>query len=82
MMAVYLARSCPRCRNYFGIVIGEPKTEKNVQPIHGCCAKCGYEVNWTPCFQVTAQSAIDKIPPGPKLDALTAEKIFGWKNVH
>jgi len=29
-----------------------------------------------------AQSAIDKIPPGPKLDALTAEKVFGWRNVH
>jgi hypothetical protein len=25
---------------------------------------------------------IDKILPGPKLDALTAEKVFGWKNVH
>ena len=33
-------------------------------------------------FPVMAQSAIDKIPPGPKLDALTAEKVFGWKNVH
>jgi hypothetical protein len=29
-----------------------------------------------------AQSAIDKIPPGPNLDTLTAEKVFGWKNVH
>ena len=29
-----------------------------------------------------AQSAVDKIPSGPKLDALTAEKVFGWKNVH
>jgi hypothetical protein len=29
-----------------------------------------------------AQMAIDKIPPGPKLDALTAEKVFGWRNVH
>jgi hypothetical protein len=27
-------------------------------------------------------SGVDKIPPGPKLDALTAEKVFGWKNVH
>jgi hypothetical protein len=26
--------------------------------------------------------ALDKIPIGPKLDALTAEKIFGWRNVH
>jgi hypothetical protein len=32
-------------------------------------------------FQVMAQS-VDKIPPGSKLDALTAEKVFGWKNVH
>jgi hypothetical protein len=29
-----------------------------------------------------ANKTPDKIPPGPKLDALTAEKIFGWKNVH
>jgi hypothetical protein len=29
-----------------------------------------------------ANKSPDKIPPGPKLDALTAEKVFGWKNVH
>ena len=34
------------------------------------------------CFQVMAQMAIDKIIPGPKLDALTAEKVFGWKKIH
>jgi hypothetical protein len=33
-------------------------------------------------FRGMAQSAIDKIPPGPQLDELTAEKVFGWKNVH
>ena len=33
-------------------------------------------------FPVMAQSAIDKIPPDPKLDALAAEKVFGWRNVH
>ena len=26
--------------------------------------------------------APDKIPPGPELDALTAQRVFGWKNVH
>jgi hypothetical protein len=31
---------------------------------------------------VMAQAAIDKILPGPKLDALTAEKVFGWRKVH
>jgi hypothetical protein len=25
---------------------------------------------------------VDKIPPGPELDALVAEKVMGWKNVH
>jgi hypothetical protein len=29
-----------------------------------------------------ANKAPDKIPSGPKLDELTAEKVFGWKNVH
>jgi len=29
-----------------------------------------------------ANKTLDKIPPGPELDALTAEKVFGWKNVH
>jgi hypothetical protein len=33
-------------------------------------------------FQVMARSAVDKIPSGPKLDALTAEKVFGWRKVH
>lgn len=25
---------------------------------------------------------VERIPPGPKLHTLTAEKVFGWKNVH
>jgi hypothetical protein len=55
--------------------------QKQGATIRGRCATCGYEVTGR-SFQVMAQSAIDKIPPGPKLDALTAEKVFGWKNVH
>ena len=27
-------------------------------------------------------NAPDKLPPGPELDALTAQRVFGWKNVH
>jgi hypothetical protein len=30
----------------------------------------------------TANKPPDKIPPGPKLDVLTAEKVFGWNDVH
>jgi len=25
---------------------------------------------------------VDKISPGPELDTLVAEQVFGWKNVH
>jgi hypothetical protein len=28
------------------------------------------------------RSSINKISAGPKLDALTAEKVFGWQKVH
>ena len=45
-MAVYLARSCPMCRNYFGVVIAEPEARGKSQPINGRCAVCGYEINW------------------------------------
>jgi hypothetical protein len=29
-----------------------------------------------------ARLTIHRMPPGPKLEALTAEKVFGWQNVH
>jgi hypothetical protein len=29
-----------------------------------------------------AQINIDKVPAGPELDALTAERVFGWKSLH
>ena len=77
-MAVYLARSCPKRRNYFGVVIAGPEGRGTSRSIHGRCAtkSTGRSI------QVMPQSAIDKIPPGPKLDAVTAERIFGWKDVH
>ena len=44
-MAVYLARTCPKCRNYFGVVIREPAKQREIHT--RSFAKCGYEVNWT-----------------------------------
>jgi len=45
-MAVYLARNCPRCGNYWGVTIAKPDS-RGFQPIHGRCATCGYEIAWT-----------------------------------
>lgn len=60
---------------------GARKAGEKSQPINGRCVATDMK-STRRCFQVSAQSTIDKIPPGPKLDAITAEKVFGWKNVH
>jgi hypothetical protein len=44
-MAVYLARNCPMCRNFFGVTIAKPNGS-GYRPIHGRCATCGYEIAW------------------------------------
>jgi hypothetical protein len=54
----------------------KPTGETNVRPIRGRCANCGGY------FKVMARLDIHRILPDPKLDALTAEKVFGWQNVH
>src|SRR5262249_29028335 len=76
-----LPRSCTRCRNYFALVIAQPKAVGSPNP---STVVVRYAVTRSTghFFQVMAQSGVDKIPPGPKLDALTAEKVFGWKKVH
>jgi hypothetical protein len=45
-MAKYLPRNCPMCRNYWGVVIAEPKDGRKFQPVHARCATCGYEIAW------------------------------------
>jgi hypothetical protein len=45
-----------------------------VQPIRAAVAPSVDTKSTGRSFQVMAQSAIDKIPPGPKLDALTADR--------
>jgi hypothetical protein len=45
-MAKYLARSCPRCTGYLGIVLPEPRRNIRLQAINGRCAECGYRMAW------------------------------------
>lgn len=41
-----LARTCPICGSYLGIVIADPE-ENNVRSVRGRCAVCGYAIAWT-----------------------------------
>ena len=77
-MAVNLARSCPRCRNYFGVVIAEPKAVGSHNPSMVVVLSADTK-STRRYFQVIAESAVDKISPGPKLDALTAEKVLATR---
>src|SRR5262245_50068534 len=45
-MARYLARSCPRCNDYLGIVMRKPARNSPLQAINGRCLACGYRLAW------------------------------------
>ena len=46
-MIKYLARNCPRCGDFFGVVVSEPVRKTNVQPVNGICTSCGYHMHWS-----------------------------------
>jgi hypothetical protein len=43
-MAKYIARSCPKCHDYFGVVVNQPPKSNGVYAINGFCAACGYQL--------------------------------------
>ena len=45
-MAKYLARSCPRCNGYLGIVLREPGRNVPLQAVNGHCLRCDYRMSW------------------------------------
>jgi hypothetical protein len=45
-MARYLARACPRCNGYVGIVIREPGRNVPLQAVNGRCTQCSYRMSW------------------------------------
>ena len=45
-MAKYLARVCPRCGDYLGVVVPEDRRTGG-RKIDARCLRCGYTVNWT-----------------------------------
>ena len=45
-MARYLARSCPRCNGYLGIVLREPGRNVPLQAVNGHCLRCDYRMAW------------------------------------
>jgi len=45
-MARYLARICPKCRDYLGVVIPVPQKKSDELSINATCLKCGFKLGW------------------------------------
>ena len=45
-MAKYLYRTCPKCKNYLGVVVPEPPEPVEEVPIDAHCAVCGFKLAW------------------------------------
>ena len=96
-MAKYLARNCPRCNGYLGIVLREPGRNVPLQAVNGHCLGCGYRMSWIVIRggqsshaarlgegyrHMANKRAPNRALSGEQLAKATAEKVFGWKNVH
>jgi hypothetical protein len=46
-MARYIPRTCPKCRDYFGVVVIHPHPEAKTLPVEGYCATCQYRIKWS-----------------------------------
>ena len=63
-MARYLAHTCPRCRDYLGVVIPEPPGDSKEVPVDGVCLRCGFKL------------LINKIVLGKKLTLVLLGFVF------
>jgi hypothetical protein len=45
-MPIYLARSCPMCKGYLGVVIQRDEPNRPLRTIDAQCAVCGWRIYW------------------------------------
>ena len=72
-MATYVARPCPRCNGYLGIVLREPGRNVPVRAVNGHCLKCNYRLAWIVIRgkQAAAQQSFRNRYAGPAKDSGT-----------
>ena len=45
-MAKYLYRTCPKCKDYLGVVVRDPPEPMREIPIDAYCVRCGFRLLW------------------------------------
>ena len=46
-MAKYLHLTCPKCKDYPGLVVPEPPEPATGIPINAYCLRCGFKLLWS-----------------------------------
>ncbi len=45
-MLKYLYRTCPKCKDYMGVVVRDPPKLMREIPIDAHCVVCGFKLGW------------------------------------
>jgi hypothetical protein len=45
-MLKYLYRTCPKCKDYLGVVVCDPPERMREIPIDAYCIVCGFKLRW------------------------------------
>ncbi len=45
-MTKYLYRTCPKCKDYLGVVVRDPPGPKSEITIDAYCVVCGFKLDW------------------------------------
>jgi len=45
-MTKYLYRTCPKCKDYLGVVVRDPPGPKSEISIDAYCVVCGFKLGW------------------------------------
>ncbi len=45
-MTKYLYRTCPKCKDYLGVIDRDPPESKREVPIDAHCVVCGFKLGW------------------------------------
>jgi len=45
-MTKYLYRTCPKCKDYLGVIVPDPPQSKREVPIDARCVVCGFKLEW------------------------------------
>jgi len=45
-MTTYLYRTCPKCKDYLGVIVRDPPEPMREVPIDAHCVVCGFKLEW------------------------------------